>query len=361
MISFENDYIQGAHPDVLKRLLETNMEPLSGYGSDPYCESAREKIRRACGCVEADVFFLVGGTQTNAVVIDGMLGGYEGVVAAETGHVAVHEAGAVEFTGHKVLTVPGHNGKIDGGELAEFLEGFYQDENHEHMVFPGMVYISHPTEYGTLYTNEEFRQISGICRRYGIPLFLDGARLGYGLMSRGTDVTLEDIAGFCDVFYIGGTKVGALCGEAVVFPKKAPRHFLTTVKQHGALLAKGRLLGVQFDALFTDDLYFRISRHAVEMADELRRVLEKSGLTYAWESPTNQQFVIMEDEQVRYLKDKVGFSFWEKADETHTVVRFAVSWGTAPEEIRELERLLGEMDSAEPEGRNDSREAEKEQ
>lgn len=342
MISFENDYIQGAHPDILRRLTETNMEPLSGYGSDPYCESAREKIRRACGCEHADVYFLMGGTQTNAVVAGGMLRGYEGIVAAETGHVAVHEAGAIEYTGHKVLTVPGHMGKIDTDELERYLSGFYRDENHEHMVFPGMVYISHPTEFGTLYTNEELRKLSGICGQYGIPLYLDGARLGYGLMSQGTDVTLEDIAKFCDVFYIGGTKVGALCGEAVVFPGKAPRHFLTTVKQRGALLAKGRLLGVQFDALFTDDLYFRISRHAVEMAEKLKDVLEKNGFTYAWMSPTNQQFVLMEDEQVGRLKKKVGFSFWEKADETHTVVRFAVSWGTAEEEIKELDRLFRE-------------------
>ena len=340
MISFEHDYIYGAHPEILKRLADTNLEPLSGYGSDPFCESAREKIRRACGCREADVFFLVGGTQTNAVVADALLKGYEGVVAADTGHVAVHEAGAVEFTGHKVLTVPGHTGKIDAGELLAYLEKFYGDENHEHMVFPGMVYISHPTECGTLYTNEELKKLSGICRRYGIPLFLDGARLGYGLMSRGTDVTLEDIAGLCDVFYIGGTKVGALCGEAVVFPKKAPRHFLTTVKQHGALLAKGRLLGIQFDTLFTDDLYFRISRHAMEMTEALKNVLYRKGFTYAWESPTNQQFIIMEDEQVRKLKSRVAFSFWEKADETHTIVRFAVSWGTTLEEIRQLEELL---------------------
>ena len=340
MISFENDYIQGAHPEILKRLAETNLEPLSGYGSDPYCESAREKIRRACSCENAEVHFLVGGTQTNAVVIDAMLNGYEGVIAADSGHIAVHEAGAVEFTGHKVLTVPGHTGKIDPGELEQYLEGFYRDENHEHMVFPGMVYLSHPTEFGTLYTKEELKQISEICRRYEIPLYLDGARLGYGLMSRDTDVTLPDVAAFCDAFYIGGTKVGTLCGEAVVFPKKAPRHFLTSVKQHGALLAKGRLLGIQFDTLFTDDLYFKISRHAAGMAEKLKEVLREKGLPFAWESPTNQQFVVMEDSRMEQLKEKVAFSFWEKADAEHTVVRFATSWGTTEEEIEELRRFL---------------------
>ena len=327
MISFENDYIQGAHPEILRRLAETNMEPLSGYGSDPYCESAREKIRKACGCENAEVYFLVGGTQTNAVVIDAMTKGYEGVVAADSGHIAIHEAGAVEFTGHKVLTVPGQNGKIDGKELRKYLQGFYQDENHEHMVFPGMVYLSHPTEFGTLYTKEELSQISEVCREYEIPLYLDGARLGYGLMSRGTDVSLSDVAEFCDAFYIGGTKVGALCGEAVVFPGKAPKHFLTVVKQHGALLAKGRLPGIQFDTLFTDDLYFRISSHAIEMAEKLKEVLREKGLPFAWESPTNQQFVVMEDEKMEQLRENVVFSFWEKADRDHTIVRFATSWG----------------------------------
>ncbi len=340
MISFENDYIQGAHPEILRRLAETNMEPLSGYGSDPYCESAREKIRKACGCENAEIHFLVGGTQTNATVIDAMLNGYEGVVAADSGHIAIHEAGAVEFTGHKVLTVPGHTGKINGDELRQYIQGFWQDENHEHMVFPGMVYISHPTEFGTMYTKEELRQISEICREYEIPLYLDGARLGYGLMSRGTDVSLCDVAEFCDAFYIGGTKVGALCGEAVVFPRKAPKHFLTAVKQHGALLAKGRLLGIQFDTLFTDDLYFRISSHAIEMAEKLKEVLREKGLSFAWESPTNQQFVIMDDRKMEQLREKVVFSFWEKADQDHTVVRFATSWGTKEEEIEELSRLL---------------------
>ena len=246
MVSFENDYIAGAHPLILKRLMETNMEPLSGYGTDPYCESAKKKIREACVCPEAEVDFLVGGTQTNAAVISSVLRDYEGALAAQTGHVSVHEAGAVEYAGHKVLELPHKEGKIVPSVLREYLALFYADENHEHMVFPGMVYISHPTEYGTLYTRLEMEEIAKICRSYEIPLFLDGARLGYGLTSRRTDLTLKDIARLCDVFYIGGTKVGALCGEAVVFTKQnRPPHFMNSVKKRGALLAKGRLLGIQ--------------------------------------------------------------------------------------------------------------------
>ena len=255
MFSFENDYVEGAHEAILKRLWETNYEKLSGYGSDPYCQSAREKIKAACQCPDAEVYFLVGGTQTNATVIDSLLQPYEGVVAAVSGHVSTHESGAIEYTGHKVLTLPEHQGKIDAGELEKLLSAFWSDANHEHMVFPGMVYISHPTEFGTLYSQAELRAISSVCRQYDIPLYMDGARLGYGLMSRETDVTLPMVAEYCDAFYIGGTKVGALCGEAVVFSRwKAPKYFLTRMKQHGALLAKGRVLGIQFDTLFTDDL-----------------------------------------------------------------------------------------------------------
>ncbi len=341
MISFESDYIAGAHPRILERLMETNLEPLSGYGSDRYCESAREKIRAACGCAEAQVTFLSGGTQTNALVISAMLQHYQGVVAAETGHINAHEAGAIENTGHKVLTVPHAQGKIAPDTLNGFLERFYADDNHDHMVFPGMVYISHPTEYGTLYTLAELEALSSICKRYHIPLFLDGARLGYGLMSLHTDVTLQDIARLCDVFYIGGTKVGALCGEAVVFPRgNAPAHLLTTVKLHGALLAKGRLLGVQFDTLFTDGLYFEISRHAIEMAEQLKAVLREKGCHFYLESPTNQQFVVLEDRRLEELKQQVALSFWEKPDADHTVVRLATSWSTTPEDIQKLREIL---------------------
>jgi threonine aldolase len=343
MLSFESDYIEGAHEKILKRLVETNYEQLSGYGSDHYCESAKEKIRTACGCPEADIYFLTGGTQTNATVIASLLHNYEGVVAARTGHVSTHEAGAIECTGHKVLEIPQHDGKIDAGELRRYIEAFYGDSSYEHMVFPGMVYISHPTEYGTLYTKQELKEISEVCRHYEIPLYLDGARLGYGLMSRHTDVTLKDVAQYCDVFYIGGTKVGALFGEAVVFSKiAAPKYFMTTVKQHGALLAKGRLLGIQFDTLFTDELYLEISRHAIEMAELLKEGLKSRGYQFLINSPTNQQFVILENEEIKRLETKVVFSFWEKYDETHTVVRLATSWATKKENVEQLLRLLDE-------------------
>lgn len=341
MISFESDYIAGAHPKILQRLTESNFEVLSGYGNDVYCKNACEKIKAACECKDADVYFLIGGTQTNAVVISSMLRDYEGVVAAITGHVSSHEAGAIEYTGHKVLTIPQHDGKVDAKEFEEYLNGFYQDQNHEHMVFPGMLYISHPTEYGTLYSKAELEQISQVCKNYDIPLFLDGARLGYGLMSKQTDVTLADIARICDVFYIGGTKVGALCGEAVVFTKNnTPKHFMTIVKQHGALLAKGRLLGVQFDTLFTDNLYFDISKHAIEMAERLKEVLKEKGCTFYLESPTNQQFIILENSKMEQLENKVAFSFWENADENHTVIRLATSWSTKEEDIERLREYL---------------------
>lgn len=341
MLSFESDYVEGAHELILKRLMETNLEQLSGYGADPYCAQAKEKIREACECPDADIYFLVGGTQTNQTVIDGMLASYEGVIAAETGHVSVHEAGAIEYTGHKVITLPQHEGKIRADELEFCLRTFWEDESHEHMVFPGMVYISHPTEYGTLYTKAELEALAEVCRSSHIPLFLDGARLGYGLESRQTDVTLQDIARLCDVFYIGGTKVGALCGEAVVFTKQnRPPHFINSIKKRGALLAKGRLLGIQFDTLFTDDLYFEISRHAIDMAEELKKVLEGRQIEFYLKSPTNQQFVILENERIRKLKKEVMFSFWEKYDETHTVIRFVTSWATTKEDLAALDQAL---------------------
>lgn len=341
MISFESDYIAGAHPKILERLAETNMEALVGYGDDKYCQMAEEKIKKACNRPNAKVHFLVGGTQTNQVVISSMLADYEGVIAATSGHISVHEGGAIEFTGHKVLTLNGTDGKLNAQDIDEYVTTFYNDGNHEHMVFPGIVYISHPTEYGTLYSKSELTAISSVCKKHNIPLFLDGARLGYGLASKQTDVTLQDIAELCDVFYIGGTKVGALCGEAVVFThNNTPKHFITKMKQRGALLAKGRLLGIQFDALFTDNLYMEISRHAIEMAEKLKSLLKEKGYRFYMESPTNQQFIILENEQMSELAQNVCFSFWEKYDDTHTIVRFATSWSTTEEDLRELEKVL---------------------
>lgn len=341
MLSFESDYTEGAHPLILDAFVRTNMEQLSGYGFDRYCDSAKEKIKAACGKDDAEVFLLAGGTQTNQLVIDTVLNPYEGVVSTTTGHVEGHEAGAVEFTGHKVLTVPHHLGKMEADDLKNLLEIFYADENHNHMVFPGMVYISHPSEYGTLYTLEELTSISNICKEYNIPLFLDGARLGYGLMSSGTDVTLKDISRLCDIFYIGGTKVGALCGEAVVFTHhNAPKHFFTSIKQHGALLAKGRLLGVQFDTLFTDDLYFKLGKNAIDKADKMRAAFKEKGYEFFIETITNQIFIVLENTKMQELKKSVSFGFWERVDENHTVVRFASSWATTDEAVDKLISLL---------------------
>ena len=340
MISFQSDYICGAHPEILKRFMETNMECLPGYGSDIYCERAAEKIKKAIG-KDVQVEFLVGGTQTNAVVISTMLADHEGVVAAKSGHISVHEAGAIEYNGHEVLTIGQKNGKIDADELAKYIADFYDDESYEHMTFPGMVYISHPTEYGTLYTKAELTEISNICRKYDIPLFMDGARLGYGLMSRDTDVSLRDIAELCDVFYIGGTKVGALCGEAVVFTRgNRPKHFLTSVKKRGALLAKGRLLGIQFDTLFTDDLYFKISKHAIDMAERLKLIIRAHGIEFFIDSPTNQQFVVVENQTMERLAGEVVFDVWEKRDDNHSVIRLATSWSTTEEDLRALDEIL---------------------
>ena len=341
MISFENDYAEGAHPAVLQHLIDTNFVQQPGYGTDCWCDSAKEKIRLACSAPDADIHFIVGGTQTNAVVIGTMLAPYEGVIAAETGHINVHEAGAIEYTGHKVLTVPQHEGKIWACELEAYLKTFWADGTHEHMVFPGMVYISHPTEYGTLYTREELTAISNICRSYNIPLFMDGARLGYGLMSPGTDVDLPFLAQVCDVFYIGGTKVGALCGEVVVFPRNnAPKHFVTMTKQRGAMVAKGRLLGVQFDALFTDDLYRTISAHAIKMAMKLKEGFQAKGYPLLLDSPTNQQFVILDKEQFTRLEEDFRFCVWEPMDENHTAVRFATSWATREEDVDTLLSMI---------------------
>ena len=337
MISFTCDYTEGAHSEILRRLTETNMQQVSGYGEDPFCQSAKEKIRQATGCPDADIFFLVGGTQTNSTIIDALLQSYEGVVAVETGHIAVHEAGAIEFSGHKVLTLPGHDGKMSAADLRQMLEHFHGDPTWPHMVYPGMVYISFPTEYGTIYTKAELSAIYDVCRDYQIPFFIDGARLGYGLSSAAADVDLPTLAQLCDVFYIGGTKVGALCGEAVVFPRgNAPRHLFTVIKQHGALMAKGRLLGLQFDTLFTDNLYFRISRHAIDMATQLRQLFASRGIPFYIDSPTNQQFPILTPSQMQALDGKVLFEVWDKLPDGRCVTRFATSWATPQAHIDQL-------------------------
>lgn len=341
MLSFTCDYNEGAHPAILERLLATNLEQEPGYGFDRFSLSAKERIRKALGREDADVYLLTGGTQTNSTIIAALLREYEGAVAAATGHIAVHEAGAVEYTGHKVLTIPQKQGKMEASALESYLRGFYAEPAFDHMVFPGLVYISFPTEYGTLYTRAELEAIHAVCGKYNLPLYIDGARLGYGLMSRSCDFTFQDLAALCDVFTIGGTKVGALCGEAVVFPHGgAPAHLFTSIKQHGALLAKGRLLGVQFDTLFTEGLYFQISRHAIDMAEQIKALFLKKGYELFLDSPTNQQFVLLDKATMSALEGKVAYEVWEQSPDGRTVVRFATSWATTPEQIAALETLL---------------------
>lgn len=341
MLHFENDYNEGCHPKLLEALVKSNEENLSGYGTDSYTQSAIEKIREACQLDEAEVVFLTGGTQTNQVAIASLLQSYEGVIAAETGHIALHEAGAIEYTGHKVLTLPHQDGKLSAKAVADYLETFYADGNHSHMVYPGMVYISHPTEYGTLYSQQELEDLSRVCHDYQIPLFLDGARLGYGLAAKETDLDLPTIARLCSAFYIGGTKMGALAGEALVFTKKnMPKHFMTIVKQHGALLAKGRLYGIQFDQFFTDSLYMEIGKKALVLAEELKAILKEKGYRFYLESPTNQQFIIVENSQLDSLSQKIAYSFWEKYDDKHTVIRLATSWSTTDDDIKALRDIL---------------------
>ena len=336
---FASDYMEGAHPKILQRLLETNMVKSVGYGLDEFSESARNRIRAACCAPEADVFFLAGGTQTNAVMIDAILRPWQGVMAAETGHISSHEAGAIEYGGHKVLTLPQKEGKVSAEDAAACIRNYWQDGNHEHMVMPGMLYISQPTEYGTLYSLEELRKISGVCRENGISLYLDGARLAYALACPENDVTLPDIAALCDAFYIGGIKCGALFGEAVVIPKHGfIPHLFTIIKQHGALLAKGRIAAIQFETLFTDDLYFKIGQNAIEAAVKIRRALEEKGYRFAFHAPTNQIFILLEKSRAAALSEKVEMGFWENTDESHTVMRIATSWATQPEDV---ERLIG--------------------
>lgn len=338
---FASDYQEGMCEAILERLSETNRVPVSGYGTDEYCEEAKEKIRSACGLPEAEVYFISGGTQANKTVIAAALREYQGVISADTGHVNLHEAGAIEYTGHKVLAVPGDHGKLPANALMEYLETFYGDANREHMVQPGMVYISQPTEYGTLYTKAELTRLREICDRYELPLYADGARLAYALACEENDVTLSDLAHLSDVFYIGGTKCGAMIGEAIVIRNKALLpHFFTSIKQHGALLAKGRLLGISFGTLFTDGLYEKLGAHALKMAAQLKRALTENHWKYFFETPTNQIFVVVENDVLKQLGESVVYSFWEKYDDTHTVIRFATSWATPQEDIDALIRLI---------------------
>lgn len=341
MLYFKSDYTEGAHPKILEALERTNLVSQPGYGEDCFSAAAREKIRLACGKPEADVYLLTGGTQTNLIVISALLRRWEGVVCAGTGHIAVHEAGAIEFSGHKVLTLPAHDGKLRADELAALAERFYADGTHEHMVYPGMVYLSQPTELGTLYSRAELEAIAAVCRRFEMPLFLDGARLGYGLAAAENDLSLAALADIVDVFYIGGTKVGALCGEAVVFPRgNMPPHFTTMVKQQGGLLAKGRLLGVQFDALFTDGLYFELGRGAVALAMKLKKAFVERGYPLFLDSPTNQQFVILTAEQETRFAREAAFERWEPLPDGRYAVRFVTSWATTVEQVDALIALL---------------------
>lgn len=337
MIYFDTDYMAGAHPKVLERLVDTNSQQTVGYGSDEYTVRAKEIVKKACNAPDARVYFLVGGTQTNATVIDGVLAHHEGVLAAESGHINVHESGAIEATGHKVLTLPSYAGKVKGEDVKNYITSFYSDDTYEHMVAPGMLYISFPTEYGTVYSLQELEELSGVCHEAGIPLFIDGARLGYGLAADGNDVTLEDIARLSDVFYIGGTKVGALFGEAVVITNPdLLKHPVPLIKQHGALMAKGRLLGVQFETLFADNLYFEISRSVVAKAMRLKKAFVAAGYAVEVDSPTNQQFFRLPNEVIDRLNGNVSFEMWGPRGETESIVRFVTGWTTTDEDIDQL-------------------------
>lgn len=337
---FASDYMETAAPEIMEALAGLAGKKFTGYGSDVISESARRKILAAASAPEGEVYFLVGGTQTNATVIDTMLRPYEGVIAASTGHVSVHEAGAIEYGGHKVLTLPAKDGKIGAADIDGLAGTYWNDENHEHMVMPAMVYISQPTEYGTLYSLKELEEISAVCRKWKLALYVDGARLAYALSAKGNDVTLKDLSRLTDVFYIGGTKCGALLGEAVVFPKKGTvPHFFTMVKQHGALLAKGWAAGLQFDTLFTGGLYEKLGKKGDEMADRIRQALDEKGYVQDVRNSTNQIFITLTHEKARALSKKVELGFWEnKGDKV--VMRIATSWASTKEEVDRLLEIL---------------------
>jgi len=337
LIRFECDYGEGAHPQILERLQKTNFEQLPGYSTDKYCKSAAAHIKKLCDDDNAHVHFFTGGTIANLTVIASILKPYEGVISASTGHIHVHETGAVEATGHKILLLPTDDGKIRAAEVEELYLNHINDPEPEHIVFPGMVYISHTTEIGTIYTKKELEELSAVCRKYNLPLFMDGARLGYGLASPDNDLEMADIARLCDVFYIGGTKIGALFGEALVITNDAlKKNFRYYIKQRGALLAKGRMLGIQFDVLFENGLYMEISKNAIDCAMLIKEACERKGFKFLCDSPTNLQFPILSDEQIKTLRKKYAFHDWKKVDENHSAVRFCTSWATTKEQVDSL-------------------------
>ena len=341
MIQFQCDYNEGAHPLIIKRLTETNMEQTVGYGEDPHCEKARRLIKQACQSDNADVHFLVGGTQANTTVIAHILRPYQGVLAATSGHINVHETGAIESTGHKVLAIPTEDGKLTAKQIDEAMQAHIHEDGPEHMVQPGMVYLSFPTEIGTIYSHDELKAIRTVCNKHDLPLFVDGARLGYGLCSPECDLTLPQLAQLADVFYIGGTKVGALFGEAVVIMNEAlKRDFRYSIKQHGGMLAKGRLLGLQFATLFTGNLYFDIAQHAIDEAMRIKAALQAKGIGFLIDSPTNQQFPIFTDTQIATLSEHFMLSLWQRIDEEHTAMRICTSWATKTESTDALIRAI---------------------
>ena len=342
-LNFASDYLEGAHPLILEKLLAANLEKNPGYSADKYCASAKEKIRKACNAPDAEIHFLVGGTQTNAMVIKYLLSPYQGVIAPATGHISLHESGAIEHGGHKVLCVPEYNGKLKATDVEKLVKDFQNDGNKDMMVMPGMVYISQPTESGTLYSLAEMEEIAGICRENGLYFYVDGARLAYALACPENDVRLSDLARLCDCFYIGGTKCGALMGEAVVFPKPGLiPYFYPLTKQHGAMLAKGWLLGLQYDVLFTHGFYEDIGKNAIIYANRIRKKVTEKGWKLCFGSPTNQVFVEVTEEIYGKIQEKVIVSFWEKTREGYTTIRFATSWATTKEDT---EKLLAVLDS----------------
>ena len=341
MIKFDCDYLEGTHPKILDALVKTNMEQTVGYGMDDYCSKAKQLIKEACDAPDADVHLLVGGTQTNALVISSSLRPYQGVVAVESGHINVHEAGAIEATGHKVLALPTEDGKMRADVLENYCAEYWADVTKEHIVQPAMLYISQPTESGMLYTKDELLELRKVCDKYSLIFFVDGARLIYSLANSNTDVRLPDLAKICDVFYIGGTKAGLLFGEAVVITNDAiKKDFRNMMKRAGAMLSKGRLLGVQFSELFTDDLYLEISAHAMKCADEIHDIFADAGFEFLYNSPTNQLFPIIEDSLQEKLSEEFSFEFWKRVDEKRSAVRFCSSWATKEENIEKLRQTV---------------------